>query len=404
MKRLIPLLTALVLLSSASAQLGGGYALLISDLTLSPEEIHPGDNFTLSFTVRNVWEWFGSVEDAYVYLEGEYPFLEVSPTQPKRLRGLGFELPGWKGSGASVSYNMSVDPTAEAGEYTIKAVLTYTRYSDAIGTRGGRERFTEIHPITITVYGKPEVEVYVKSSTPAKPRPGDTFKLAVKAVNLGSDMARNLLIYPRDVPGLDVLWSSESIYLGDIPAKGSASAGITIEAEDALKPGEYSLPVRIAYQDRKLHWVSKNASLRISIYEEAEFEVKPVHSLVTTGESQQRVNFTVANTGTKPAEEIRLTLRANYPFTPVGNEYYIERLAPGEEAIAEFHVDVDSDASQQRYPVDVVIKWKEDDEERVKVKYSYVEVQRKEERLGYYIAALLGATILLAALIKLRKR
>jgi hypothetical protein len=119
-------------------------------------------------------------------------------------------------------------------------------------------------------------------------------------------------------------------------------------------------------------------SIGVTLHSEADFEIKPVQNLVKAGESEQMVSFTVKNTGTKAAEDIRLTLRANYPFTPVGNEYYIERLAPGEATVAEFHVDVDSDAAKQRYPIDVVIKWKEeeDDEEHVKVKYSYVEVQK----------------------------
>lgn len=112
------------------------------------------------------------------------------------------------------------------------------------------------------------------------------------------------------------------------------------------------------------------------------------------------------NTGTNAAEDIRLTLRANYPFTPVGNEYYIERLAPGEATVAEFHVDVDSDAAKQRYPIDVVIKWKEeeDDEEQIDVKYSYVEVLKKERKIAYYVAALLGVVAIAAALVKRRKK
>ena len=512
---LMAFLAFTVLLNVAAAQIGGGQSLIISDLKITPEDVHPGDNFTLSFKVINAWGADKILENVYVHLEGGYPFLKISPTQPQRLRGLGYDIDWWVSRGAEVSYNLSVDPTAVAGVYTLNAVFSYTRYSEAVGTRGGNERFTEVYPIAIKVVGEPEVEVYIKSSQPEKPQPGDTVTLSLKVANLGNDYARNVLLYVGELPHIAPEWNSRVVYIGDVAPEGSANAHITLETSSELLPDEYLLPIGILYQDGSDRWVKKNSSIKLTIrgveelevyvesskpakpkpgdditlilkvvnydslpvkeavleigdangleplwssrriylgdipakgsiqarveleadenattgehilpmkifsrdvptnikssigvtlHSEADFEIKPVQNLVKAGESEQRVSFTLKNTGTEAAKEIRLTLRANYPFTPVGNEYYIERLAPGEEAIAEFHVDVDSDAAGQRYPIDVVIKWKEDEEEQVKVKYSYVEVLKKERKIAYYVAALLGGIILLAALIRLRKR
>lgn len=514
MKALIAVLVFATLFSPAWAQIGGGHSLIISDLKTSPEEVHPGENFTLSFKVVNAWGAGKLVKDAYVHLEGGHPFLRISPTQPKRLRGMGYDIDWWDSRGAEVSYNLSVDPSAVTGIYTINAVFSYTRYSDAVGTTGGDERFTEVHPIAIKVVGKTGLEVYVKSSKPEKPQPGDTVTLSLRVANLGSDSARNVLLYAGMLVGLAPEWGSREVYIGDIAPKGSASTSIILEASPELPPGEYLFPVDILYQDGSARWVSKNSSINITLggehwlevyvesskpekprpgdsitlllkvvnhgtspvkeavlevgrtegvepiwssrkvyigdilakgsgvgkveleaeekattgdyalpvkvlsrgvrvgakgiavtlHSEAEFNIKPAHKLVKAGVPEQGIGFEVKNTGTEAAEQIRLTLRANYPFTPVGSEYYIEHLGPGEAEVARFHVDVDSDAAEQRYPIDVVIKWKEDEEERVKVKYSYVEVLKEERKVAYYAAALLGAVVVITALVKMKKR
>ena len=512
MRVLLAVLVAVVVLSSVEAQIGGGHSLIISDLKTTPEEIHPGENFTLSFRVISAWGWERLIEDAYVHLEGGYPFLTISPTKPQRLRGLGYDIDWWVSRGALVSYNLSVDPNAVAGIYTLKAVFSYTRYSDAVGTRGGDERFTEVYPITIKVVGTPKLEVFVKRSEPEKPTPGDTIHLSLRVANLGSEYARNVLLRTGSVEGLAPEWSSRVVYLGDIAPRGSAAAYVTLESSPDLRGGEYLLPVTLLYRDGS-RWVERNTSVKVALespqsvdvyvdtskpekpkpgdtiylrlkvvnhgtlpvkeavleldgadgvaplwssrkvfigdipakgsmplqveleaeddartgdhllplrilsrgrvvaednlvvtlYSEADFDVKPEENSVRAGGSEQVVKFVVRNTGTEAAEQIRLTLRANYPFTPVGNEYYIERLSPGESVVAVFHVDVDSDAAEQRYPVDIAIKWTEDDEEHVKVKHSYVEVRRGGSKVLYYAAGILLLLIAAAVFIKKRK-
>lgn len=99
MKRLIPLFIVLVLLGVANAQLGGGHSLLISDLTTTPKEIHPGDNITLSFTVRNTWDWFGSIEDTYVHLEGGTHSCGSAQVSLSALKGLALNWSGGREAG-----------------------------------------------------------------------------------------------------------------------------------------------------------------------------------------------------------------------------------------------------------------------------------------------------------------
>ncbi|HEQ78423.1 MAG TPA: hypothetical protein ENI78_02225, partial [Euryarchaeota archaeon] len=78
MKKSIGMLVGILILVSAMGSVNAqmidtGNSLLITNLTI-PAKIFPGENFTLSFRVKNTWREPGSVEDAYAYLEGGEPF------------------------------------------------------------------------------------------------------------------------------------------------------------------------------------------------------------------------------------------------------------------------------------------------------------------------------------------
>lgn len=67
----------------------------------------------------------------------------------------------------------------------------------------------------------------------------------------------------------------------------------------------------------------------------------------------------VKNVGINPAEQVQFNLAAEYPFTPSGKTYFIDEVKPGEVKAAIFHVDVDSSAAAQAFPLDMSVGWKE---------------------------------------------
>ncbi len=497
--RALALVLVFVVVSSAHAQPGGGESVVLKDITVAPEPLYPGTSFNLSFRVVNAWGGERYIGNAYIYLQGGYPFLNISPTQPIALGALG-------SYGGEVRYTLGVDPEAVEGVYTLKAVISYTRYSDMVGTRGGRERFTEVHPIAIKVSGKPELRVFLSGSEPELPQPGDRVRLELMVANLGRGTARNVLVYagegegvspewsgrvvyvgdlepggarrvfipaelsdapapevrtlpvqvryregerwlglngsvrvelargeelklyvdssspskpaPGDtirltmrvvnpgiyaakdvvlelgsVPGVKPVWSSARVYLGDIPPGGSASSVVTLEAAENASAGMHEVPVKLEWRGAQVDKI-----LGLILYRRADFEAEAPQQAVVAGGREQVVSFLVRNTGTGRAEHLRLTLRASYPFTPVGSEYYIPSLAPGESEVAVFHVDVDADAAEQRYPVELVLKWEEDGDQLSGVEYSYIQVLHPGYRRWYYatgaLAVLAGALLL----------
>jgi len=67
----------------------------------------------------------------------------------------------------------------------------------------------------------------------------------------------------------------------------------------------------------------------------------------------------VKNFGINTADQVQLNLAAEYPFTPTGKTYFIDGIKPGETKAAIFHVDVDSSAAAQMFPLDMTLGWKE---------------------------------------------
>lgn len=374
----------------------GGEGVVVMENIALPQDVYPGDNITISFDARNAW--YGALRDVYVYLEGGPPFLKTSPTEPKRIRKMEWS---WVGSPTvPISLDLEVDETATEGSYTVNVVFIYTRYSDAVGTRGGYERFKQVEPITIKIRGRPELKVVVKSSSPEKIRPGDLAEVRISVVNLGSEKVRNVLLYPKGSPPVDLLWYSEVLYINEIPPQGQGSVSLAVDVAEKAAAGDYSLPMRISYEDGSGKRLETDAVVTVTVDEIADFEVRPVLNDVTAGERDVMITYELRNIGSLEAEDVKAVLKASYPFTPTGNEYFVGSLKPGSKTEIAFHVDIDDDASAQRYPVDIILQWKEEDRDYSDKLSSYIYVDKAEETQSYYA---LGLLILLALAVAARK-
>ncbi len=397
MKWIFLAVIALALVSPAQGSDGEGVVIL-ENISI-PENVYPGDNITISFSARN--SWYGDLRDGYVHLEGGAPFLKTSPTEPKRIR----EMEYWwvENKAVPLSFTLAVDKGAKAGSYTVNVVFTYTRYSDAASIKGF-ERFKQVEPLTIEVRGRPELKVVVRSSEPTKIRAGDLAEIRISVVNLGSEEVRNVLLYAKSSPPVDLMWQSEVLYIDEIPPQGQGSTAITVDVSDKAKAGRYRLPLTISYEDRDAKRLEIESAIPVTIEESADFDVMPLLNRVESDIRDERVTFEVVNTGSKDAEELKAILKASYPFTPTGNEYFVGLLKPGDKAELAFHVDVDDDASTQRYPVDVILQWKEEGDEYSEKMSSYIDVTKADGWEGVYAASFLGLLFLILLMKKFLER
>lgn len=401
MKKIEVMIGILILcfISPVFAQTGSGNVLVLKEIQ-TPADVYPGDSFNVSFKVEN--SWYTDAKEVYVYLEGGYPLLNISPTEPQYIERLRYGYLG-KTSDALL-FDLTVDKSAPAGSYTVNVVLTYRRYTDSLGLTGGYERFREVIPMLIEVKGEPDIEVFVKSSEPHEIKSGEEAQIKLEAVNIGSEEARNVLIFPSSIDEIEVLWFSHAVYVGDVGPQKSKTATFSIDVNEDVPANEYALPLEVTYETPDGDKITDSGEIKIPIEESVDFAVLPVANNANSGDKEKMITFNVQNTGDKLAEEVKATLRASYPFTPTGNEYFIGGLGPGESAQVSFHVDLDSDAASQKYPIDIIIQWEEDDVEYSKTESSFVDVSVIESDFGRYSWIAAGIILILIFLIRIKKK
>ena len=389
----------LCFISPTFAQTGSGSTLILKDIQMS-SDIYSGDAFNISFKVEN--GWYAEAKEVYIYLEGGYPLLNISPTESYYIKTLGYESSSK--TSAPFYFDLTVDKSAPGGFYEVNAVLSYRRYTDVVGVSGGYGRYEDVVPILVKVKGKPDIKVFVKSSKPGEIKSGEEAEIQLEAVNVGTEEARNILIFPGSIPEIEVLWFSRTVYVGDVAPQKSKTALISIDAEENIDAGEYALPLNVTYETLDGELLSEFGEIRIPIEESVDFAIKPVSNTAIAGVKEKMITFDLKNTGDNLAEEVKATLRASYPFTPTGNEYFIGELKPGGSTEVSFHVDLDSDAATQKYPIDIIIQWEEDDVENSMTKSSFVDVSSVESDFERYSWIIAGFFVILIFLIRIKKK
>lgn len=377
----------------------GDAGLILKDVQL-PDGVDPGDSFDISFKVEN--SWYADTREIYVYLEGGYPLLNASPTESRYIKRLGYEVPSK--TSTPLTFDLFVDRSASAGYYTVDLVLTYRRYTNTLGVAGGYERYREVIPLLIEVKGKPDIEVFVKSSKPGEIKSGEEAQIRLEVVNVGTEEARNILIFPDSIEEIEVLWFSRTVYVGGVAPQKSKTAVVSIDVEENVGAGEYGLPVKVNYETPDGDVITDSLEINIPVKESVDFIIVPVVNSAIAGVKEKMITFTVQNTGDNLAEEVKATLRASYPFTPTGNEYFVGELPAGKSTQVIFHVDLDSDAATQKYPIDIIIQWEEDDQEYSKTESSFVDVSSVESDLKKYSWILVGFFVILIVLIRIKKK
>lgn len=370
---------------------------LVVENILAPQVL-PGKSFNLTFTVRNAYKF--EIENIYVQLQGGYPFLQISPTEAFHLDRLS------PGESISISkFQLTVDSNAIAGDYTLNVILTYTAFEP-----GKTPYVSKISTerITITVSGKPEILLSVTASQPEKIRPGCVAKIALKASNFGTDIAKDIWIYPLDSYPFEVLWASQAIYVGDLSPKSAVVETIQVEVNESAEAKNWVLPIRMIYANKYGVATSKIVNLSVKLEPTAKFEIIGTSSdpkEIKPDDKGDRIFVQIKNKGTATAKEIKLNLRTDYPITPSGKTYYIDSLAPGETTTGIFHIDVDSDAKPQAYPVDVQISWTEGVDHLVDTKSTAILVSPSIYTRTYLIiGGIIGIIVIAAILLKRRKK
>jgi uncharacterized membrane protein len=347
MRKILGILV-LVMMALAPAFAVGGFA-QIENVRVGT--VFPGGLFTVSFDVHNILN--SDVRYVYVKAPSSASFMPVG-------------LDTWASQGEiardgrqTATFTLKADDNIVAGVYSIPFLLTSeAKTIGGIALSGASvtslQTLTTTEYVNVKVDGAPSLVVSQKSSVPSLIEAGSPAAVTFDIFNNGSDTARNIAVTVAAPENVDLSSASRSIYVGEIAPKARASFTVGFVADKVAGRTEFSLPMTVAYDGG-----SFTESAPILLKKSAELEISTVEGTLEKGQNEQKLLVHVRNVGNHDAENIRTTLLADYPLTPSGRDSFIKSLAPGQEAVAIFTVDVDSKGAVQEYPLQVAVTYDE---------------------------------------------
>ena len=207
----------------------------------------------------------------------------------------------------------------------------------------------------------PNLNANIVNSNPVKIYPGDIVTLSVSIANSGEEAATAVSATLSSDNTIIVLPSHSFSYMPIIPSKQNALATFSIEVPKGITAQDYSLELKITYKDEDDDSRTKELSIPITIESKARFETytKSVNKLYLNTLNNE-ISVNLKNIGSARANQIKVQLQPQFPFTTDGSIKYVSSLAAGEDQDVKFVVNVDKSATVGTYALDVIVYYKDD--------------------------------------------
>jgi hypothetical protein len=255
-------------------------------------------------------------------------------------------------AGQSIELPTSIMPALNItnGTYSLYAYSNYT-------TEQGNVTNTVLEsPISIII-NKPNIIVSTMTGMPPSLYPGTNQTLNLLIQNIGTGDAKNVSITFSSTNAIN-LGSTSKFFIADIPAGGSISAELFINANKNDYLTAYKIPEHISYLSANYkNKINVNTSLNISVSPGAVLNITNEYSNLSAGSSYEPITLKIKNIGNEPAQQIALALQSIYPITPIDSNQYLANLNPGESINVTFYVSVDTSGNPGNYPISLYAQW-----------------------------------------------
>ncbi|VVC01183.1 Uncharacterised protein [uncultured archaeon] len=297
--------------------------------SLSETPVAPGHVLTLTLHMKSM-ESDNCAENLAVQLTVSYPLsLRGSDTQYREL--LCYQDPDANGT---FVFQLPVDNLATSGTYPVAVSTTYEK------------RFTKLsesNTLNVQVGGSPSFVASVSSSSPVDIYPGDDAQVTVTFQNTGASTVQSARASAQS-SGIQVKWAGQTQELGEIPARGSASATFSIEAPKNINSGAYPLYIKLDYIGEDTRQGSADFSFVVPVKPKADFLGDSDGVSLLPGERKE-IPIQITNTGNEVARKLQVRLKPLFPFSTDGTVRYVESLQPGESKNLTYVITVDKDAT-----------------------------------------------------------
>ncbi|NJE05478.1 hypothetical protein E3E36_04840 [Thermococcus sp. M36] len=358
----------------------------ITKVETEPEEISPGDTFTVRFEIRNTGDETVKalslrISSYKVPVQGEVKNVDLSAISQLPIQGseglsqslqdslnqlmrelakqdIEAFLPVGEdnvkyvpelmpGESTVLEFKVRANERLENGIYPMRIELEYI-------TEPNEKEITDERLVGIDVTGRAELIVSRVSTSPGRVIPGtENVEVNIQIDNVGTGTAETVVVRP--MPGWPFSLSESStqvIGVGTLRKGDSAEASFRVNVAENASPGTYEIPLLVTYTTGA--GIRKNATLRVPVILGSKpnievagvrFEPDPIQ-----GETV-RVYVTLRNTGGEKATSVLIegVVKADQPFTLDKRTDYIGDLAPGATGEGVIILRIDRDAVPKDY-------------------------------------------------------
>jgi hypothetical protein len=237
------------------------------------------------------------------------------------------------------------------GSYPLTLTVTYS--DDAHNVYS----FTNI--ITIFINGDSELNAHIISSNPLKIYSGDTVTLSVLIENDGTFKAETIKGTLSANYPINVIQSQSFVSIGTLDSRQSSVSQFSVEIPRDAEALSYPMTLSLQYiEDGRTK--SKDIPLNLIVEKKALFEATSSSSTpLYPNSAGKTLNVNIKNTGTDIANDIKIQIQPQFPFTTDGSIRYLNTLAPGETKPVQFVVNIDKAATTGNYALDLIINFKD---------------------------------------------
>jgi hypothetical protein len=234
------------------AQIYLASALTISSVSSNPNEVQPGEKFSLDLKIENNLE--DDVENVIVSLIlndkiNPVPFAPYQSSSEYVIDEIN------NGDDEKASFDLIAFADAISGTYTIPVQVSYKLNN---GTQGPLE---SLGVVSIIINAKPKIDVSSGGNVLIR---GINGKISIKVINLGLGDAKFLSISLKQISGMQIT-NSDKVYIGNIDSNDFDTADFNVFV-NADAPSSVNLPVELTYIDSRNNEITENKIISIKTY------------------------------------------------------------------------------------------------------------------------------------------
>ncbi len=373
--RRLQLLVLAVLLTSLVVPAMAGEKFLYGSPELSASisgtnEFTPGADLTLTVTVENSGLNMYKIASSTIISRDDQPNTAKMVTAALLPNGTAFTIksdPQFLGDiaggrAASATFSVKVADTAAPGTYILPLRVTYTYLWEAEQSGFDTVRYyyskkTATLPLAVRI--RPDLRIDVVDVRTEHLNVGTEGYLYLTLRNTGYESGARAIARIVRNGASPLIPTDGSVYIGDFAPGDEVPARFRVAVSGNAEEQAYPIDVRVDYEDTEGNAASSNTvTIGLPVGGKTAFEVVSPAAVLHPGEKAV-LEVVYRNTGATTAYNAQARLSAIDPFTSNDDTAFLGDLAPGDEAVARFKVNVDGDATIKIYGLDTEIRYRD---------------------------------------------